>query len=99
MTELVTQILCQELLVAEDRDCSGTQRKGIVRRLKQLPSNDSENVTMDNSVCVCVCVCECVCNGEMYSVITLCIKDRIDVAQDRNQWRALVNTVMNLRVP
>jgi hypothetical protein len=23
----------------------------------------------------------------------------IDVAQDRNQWRALVNTVMNLRVP
>jgi hypothetical protein len=25
--------------------------------------------------------------------------DWIDVAQDRNQWRALVNTVMNLRVP
>jgi hypothetical protein len=23
----------------------------------------------------------------------------IDVAQDRNQWRALVNTVMNLPVP
>jgi hypothetical protein len=23
----------------------------------------------------------------------------IDVAQDREQWRALVNTVMNLRVP
>jgi hypothetical protein len=22
-----------------------------------------------------------------------------DVAQDRNQWRALVNTAMNLRVP
>jgi hypothetical protein len=25
--------------------------------------------------------------------------DLINVAQDRNQWRALVNTVMNLRVP
>jgi hypothetical protein len=25
--------------------------------------------------------------------------DWIDLAQDRNQWRVLVNTVMNLRVP
>jgi hypothetical protein len=25
--------------------------------------------------------------------------DWIDVAQDRDQWRALVNTVMNLQVP
>jgi hypothetical protein len=25
--------------------------------------------------------------------------DWIDVAQDRDQWRTLVNTVMNLRVP
>jgi hypothetical protein len=25
--------------------------------------------------------------------------DWIDVAEDKDQWRALVNTVMNLRVP
>jgi hypothetical protein len=25
--------------------------------------------------------------------------DWIDIAQDRDQWRALVNTILNLRVP
>jgi hypothetical protein len=28
-----------------------------------------------------------------------CGLDWIDIAQDRDQWRALVNTVLNLRVP
>jgi hypothetical protein len=38
-------------------DSSGTQRKGNVRYWKPLPSNDSEDVTVDIGVCVCVCVC------------------------------------------
>jgi hypothetical protein len=28
-----------------------------------------------------------------------CYMDWIDLAQDRDQWRVLVNTVMNLKVP
>jgi hypothetical protein len=27
------------------------------------------------------------------------VVDWIDMAQDKDQWRALVNTVLNLRVP
>jgi hypothetical protein len=30
--------------------------------------------------------------------IGLGVKDWIDLAQDRDQWKALVNTIMNLRI-
>jgi hypothetical protein len=33
------------------------------------------------------------------TVIVYCEKDWIDLAQGRDRWRALVYTVMNLRVP
>jgi hypothetical protein len=40
------------------------------------------------------------CNIEMdFREIGWSDMDWIDSAQDRDQWRALVNTVMNLRVP
>jgi hypothetical protein len=44
--------------------------------------------------------CRWVCNIEMnLREIGRDIMDLIDLAQDRDQWRALVNTVMNLRLP
>jgi hypothetical protein len=64
-------------------------------------------------VCVCVCVCVCPegkrplgrprCrweNGIRMDLreIGLGSVEWIQLAQDRDRWRALVNTVMNLRV-
>jgi hypothetical protein len=45
---------CCEKLVADVGDSSGTQGKGNVRHLKPLPSNGSEDVTVDTSVFVIV---------------------------------------------
>jgi hypothetical protein len=43
---------CCFKLIAEARDSSETQRKGNVRRWKPLPSNGSEDVTVNTSVYV-----------------------------------------------
>jgi hypothetical protein len=51
---------CCYKLVAEHGDRSGTQRKGNVQLWSPLPSNSSEDVTVDTGVCVCVCVRACV---------------------------------------
>jgi hypothetical protein len=46
-----------------------------------------------------------ICLAFVVQLIVLCNKlgwdgmDWIDLAQDRDQWRAIVNTVMNLWVP
>jgi hypothetical protein len=45
---------CCEKLVAEVGGSSGIQRKGNIHRWKPLPSNDSEDMTVDTSVCVIV---------------------------------------------
>jgi hypothetical protein len=40
--------------------------------------------------------------GEKRNVCMILVgkpEGRIDVAEDRDQWRTLVNTVLNLRVP
>jgi hypothetical protein len=49
----IVVICCCEKLVAETGDTSGTQSKGNVRRWKPIPSNGSEDVTVDTNMCVC----------------------------------------------
>jgi hypothetical protein len=43
-----------EGLVVEAEDSSETQKKGNDRRCKPLPSNGSEDMTVDMSISVCV---------------------------------------------
>jgi hypothetical protein len=45
---------CCYKLVDDAGDSSGTQRKGNIRHWKQLPSNGSEDMTVDTSVSVIV---------------------------------------------
>jgi hypothetical protein len=45
---------CCEKLVADVGDNLGNQRMGKVRRGNPLPSNSSEDVSVDSRVCVCV---------------------------------------------
>jgi hypothetical protein len=44
---------CCEQLVAEAGDSSGNRRKGNVLHWKPSPNKDTEDTTVDTSVCVC----------------------------------------------
>jgi hypothetical protein len=46
-----------EKLVAEAENRTGTKRKGNVRRWKPIPSNCTEDVTVNTSMCVCAREC------------------------------------------
>jgi hypothetical protein len=37
--------------------------------------------------------------GETFRIVGRIEMERIGLAQDREQWKALVNTIMKLRVP
>ena len=49
-------------------------------------------------VCVCVCVCVCVFKMDLEEVGKGC-GNWMELAKDRDRWRALVSTVMNFRDP
>jgi hypothetical protein len=54
---------------------SGAQRKGNARLRESLPSNGSEDLTEQTSVCVC--------NSEFISIGTLSVKSRINPVINR----------------
>jgi hypothetical protein len=67
------------------KDRRGTHRV-LVRRAQG--KNHLENLGVDGRIILTWILNKLF--GEAY---------RIDLAQDRNRWRALVNTIMNLRFP
>jgi hypothetical protein len=55
--------LCYEKLVAEAGGSSESRGRGTVGCWKLLPSNGSEDVTVDTRVCMCARAC--VCSSEL----------------------------------
>jgi hypothetical protein len=58
-------------LIAEAGNSSLTEKKGNVRRWKPLPSNDSENVTVDTSLCVIVIFTSCALRSPINPITNL----------------------------
>jgi hypothetical protein len=69
---------CCEKLVAETRASSGSQRKMNVHGWKPLPSNGSEDLTVDNTVCVYVTVTCKAKSRVVYQMVQTQFKPRIE---------------------